>query len=230
MSAYETWRKGLPSERDFWADVIRTGGRWPEDWKARLDPGAELQPHLQALLRSSPAWGTPMEKAYLLDVGAGPATILGKVWRGGPALDITAIDVLADAYNELLAEAGVAPPVRTEPGRAETLLSRFLPGMFDLVYARNALDHAYDPHGAIRAMLQLAAKGAPVRLEHVSRVATKEGRAGLHQWDFYEEGGDFWIDRLNLSAELRKEGVDVEAKTEGGKDSGWCMVTMRRRA
>ncbi len=48
----------------------------------------------------------------------------------------------APAYGAIVALFGLAPPVATEFGLMERPVGQFSEGSFDLVHARNALDHA----------------------------------------------------------------------------------------
>ena len=69
-------RAGLNFETDFWDDYFRTrGGRWPEDYRRRLDPSTPLDPmHRPFIDRLKPT------DVRILDVGAGPLT--GRPWQG----------------------------------------------------------------------------------------------------------------------------------------------------
>lgn len=103
--AREKWNDGLHGELQFWQDWFATkGSHWPDDYAARLDPDTQLWPDLCDLL--------PEGNARILDVGAGPMTILGKKCPGRE-VSITAVDALTPAYDVLIREAGVNPPVRT---------------------------------------------------------------------------------------------------------------------
>jgi SAM-dependent methyltransferase len=115
-----------------------------DSFAPRLDPGLELQSHVAAFLPDVPC-------PRILDVGAGPLTILGKR-LAEKDLSIVAVDPLADEYDKLLDRYAIVPPVRTIVQPAETLSKRFSPDSSDLVYARNCFEHSYDP---IRAMQQM---------------------------------------------------------------------------
>ena len=119
----------------------------------------------------------------MLDVGAGPLTFLGRTHERW-TLDITAVDALGTQYSQLLDEAGITPPVRTRACESEKL-TRLLPrNSFDLVAARNTLDHSYDPVLAITEMLACAKPGAPLLLIHHPNEAEREKYHGMHQWNF----------------------------------------------
>jgi hypothetical protein len=115
------WRgKGVDHEVDFWTRWFGTKGlHWPDDYRRRLDPEAELdEPLIVDRL------GDLGEEVAILDVGAGPLTALGKTYPG-KTLRITPVDPLAPEYDKLLDEFGVDPPVRTIFCPGEGLLDRF---------------------------------------------------------------------------------------------------------
>jgi tetratricopeptide (TPR) repeat protein len=118
-SAFETWREQVPDEVAFWESWARTRGReWPEDFLRRFDPKAPIDGRLGEVLAA-----LGQDRVRLLDVGAGPVTVLGKTVPG-KVVEITAVDPLADAYAGLLERAGpraARPDVRLRrraPGRA----------------------------------------------------------------------------------------------------------------
>jgi ubiquinone/menaquinone biosynthesis C-methylase UbiE len=137
----------------FWAAWLRTSGiHWPEDYARRLNPDAEIDPALGALLEQVGNGAT------ILDVGAGPVTVLGKKWKQYE-FSIHAVDPLAELYNRLVATSGVTPVVRTEFALAEDLSAFFDPASFDIVHCRNALDHSFDPLRGILEMLRVVKVG-----------------------------------------------------------------------
>lgn len=163
------WSRGIPHELAFWDDLIRSrGSRWPEDWRARIDPLSPLDPFVagQARALAQPA-------IRILDVGAGPLTCLG--YRlPGVALEIVPTDPLAAAYAVLFARHGVTPPLPTRFAFAEDLLLSLPAEGFDLVHCRNALDHSYDPLRGIEQMLATTRIGGRVLLRHASDEAERE--------------------------------------------------------
>ena len=74
----DVWQRGLDGELDHWRRYLTTqGDEWPDEYRTRLDPQAPLADELTALIDVPD--GAPVR---ILDVGAGPLTILGKVWAG----------------------------------------------------------------------------------------------------------------------------------------------------
>ena len=63
----------------------------------------------------------------------------------------------------------------------EQLPSEIPPDSFDLVAARNTLDHSYDPVRPISQMVSCAKNGAPILLVHHSNTAEKR-TSRVYQW------------------------------------------------
>lgn len=182
---HERWESRLPTEVNFWRRYFDTKGLdWPHEFRERLDPNIPVRPEVQEFVAAA---GTK-----ILDVGAGPLTVMGKVCKG-QRLNITAVDPLAPAYDELLRAHNLVPPVRTIKGDAEKLTDLFPLNSFDLAFAQNCLDHSYDPALAIEQMLAVTRSGGIVLLRHAVNEGTNELYRGLHQWNFREVGGDFII-------------------------------------
>jgi SAM-dependent methyltransferase len=122
--AVERWREGLEEEGEFWFRWLRDREPWPEQFPLRTDPDAELQSWIRRYLDSPPD-----AHLRILDVGAGPMTVLGKRW-GARRLDFTAVDPLAEKYAQLLEQNGITPLVRTSFGEAEHVADIFPPASF----------------------------------------------------------------------------------------------------
>lgn len=220
----ETPREGgLREEVFFWEQWLETRGLdWPHDFVRRCDPNAPLAENLTALI-DCPAGST----VKILDVGAGPMTHLGKVWAGRK-VDLVAVDPLAPEYDRLLKRHRVTPLVRTMPGDAEKLLDRFARDHFDLVYARNCIDHSYDPAEACRQMVAVTRPGSYVYLDHHVDEADRQNFGGLHQWNFRAEDGQFIIagrdGNENVTTALA-DSAEVECRIEDSR----LIVTMRKK-
>ena len=214
------WASGLDNEVAFWTAWFHSRGlQYPEDYARRLDPHSELDDALAALL--------PPDNARVLDVGAGPLTVLGKR-RAGKPIDIVAVDALAEAYDAIMAEVGVVPPVRTLKCDAEKLSAMFADGGFDLAHSQNALDHSYDPMRAIAEMLRAVKRGGYAYLRHNRNEAENEGYRGLHQWNFDLREGRFviWNRSRIIDAQRKFESLaDVTVEDLGSQ----LVVRMRRR-
>jgi SAM-dependent methyltransferase len=199
------WSRGLNSELEFWQSFFATKGLGYEGFERRRDPNAVMQESaVVEKLDRLPRRDAPLR---VLDVGAGPVTSLGRIFKG-QRLDIIAVDCLADHYNRLLAELKIEPDVRTLQCEAERLLDVVKPNSCDLVFSRNAIDHGYDPLLSIFNMVEVVKENCCVVLKHGVNEAEESGYEGLHQWNFLMEEG-----RLILW----KQGArwDVGAELEG---------------
>ncbi|MEW6126846.1 MAG: glycosyltransferase [Acidobacteriota bacterium] len=208
------WKNNQLREVDFWRQYVNTGGlQWQSDFKFRTDPQAVLQEAVIIdYLRE-----TDHESIAILDVGAGPLTTLGKIYPG-KILHITAVDPLAQVYRQILKDAGIAPPVETVAGEAETILAQFDAKSFDIAFARNALDSSYDPILAIQNMFAVVKENGCVLLKHKINQAEQFDYRGSQQWNFSIKQGRFVIwDRTAEYdiAELLGDRADLDAYEEG---------------
>ncbi len=226
-AAADLWAERLDDETAFWYGWLRDrGGQWPEDYAQRMDPEFELQPEIRAYLDP-----TPGRRLRILDVGSGPLTILGKRW-GDRTLEITATDPLAEQYAMLFERVGTTPPVMPVHSVAEQLTDTFDESSFDLVYARNCLDHGYDPLQAILEMIKVTKPGCVVLLQHAINEGEHEGYGGLHQWNFCVREGRFTIwqpDRtIDAHSALEREAeVELYVSDDGSR---YLRVALRRNA
>jgi SAM-dependent methyltransferase len=158
--AREIWDSHLESEMSFWKNQIRRqdSKAWREESGTRLDPEAPLQDVIAKHIDRT------VSVNRILDVGSGPLTSINKKC-GFCEISITAVDPLADFYNEILARREITPPVRTELGWGERLAEQFGENRFDITYSRNAIDHSYDPIKCIDEMIKVTKKNHYVIVE-----------------------------------------------------------------
>ncbi|MFO0918095.1 MAG: class I SAM-dependent methyltransferase [Planctomycetaceae bacterium] len=227
-SAKARWKSGIESEIQFWDDYFRTGGlQWADSYGLRLDPDLSLQPRPAALL-------PPLQKdVHVLDVGAGPLTHLGKKCEG-KVVSITAIDPLAHEYDRILDKYQIQPLVRTKCLAAEEIAKEFPSDTFDLVFARNCIDHAYHPETAIRNMIDVVKVGSFVLLEHRPNEAENENWKGLHQWNFsLSEKGDFLIrskrKEINMTAKYAAICTITSEILSEDADGEWLITRIQKR-
>lgn len=219
----QSWQAHLTDELSFWERYIGTRGHaWPDEFAQRVDPEAPLA-EMEIVSRV----GRGRRRLRILDVGAGPLTILGKRLPG-VAVEIMAVDPLAKDYNGILDRHGIVPPVRTEWCEGEALVRRFGHNGFDFAYARNALDHAHDPCDVIRQMVTLTRPGGWVILRHRPNEADSAGHRGLHQWNFQLRDGHFWIAGGTTSHDMTAE-LDHVAATDCRMDGPWLVCAIRKR-
>lgn len=185
---YEHWKRGWDNELNYWRYILSDMGKKEgveADTRARLDPNAPLQENFRNLATDI----GKTSKLRILDVGAGVLTHIGKVWDNCD-VQITAIDPLAAAYDELLSDVGIEPIVRTIEGQAENLPQQFPRQRFDIVVANNALDHSADAPACIKGMWQVVVKGGVMVLSHAINEAETHRYQGMHCWNFYVDEGD----------------------------------------
>lgn len=192
-----SWKIGCFAETSYWDKWMRTkGGGWPDSFKRRTDPESKLQKPIRELIDLPEG-----SEIKILDVGAGPVTNLGYCWEGYD-LKISAVDPLANEYDKLLKKHKINPPVRTIYCDAENLRSVFDEDSFDFVYAKNCIDHSYGPFESIEQMLSVIKPGCCIYLQHALNEAVNEKYKGLHQWNFFEEDGHFFIGNLHMKTDV----------------------------
>lgn len=219
----EQWLDGAFSEIEFWDVWIRVG---------RLLRSRELQKRLSFSELDSQAAALlpdcPVEHIRILDVGSGPFTGLGVMYKGH-RLDMVAIDPLAGAYRNLFKKHGIKPPLAPKLGFVEDL-AIFVPvNSFDLVVCENALDHSMDPMRGILQMLEVTKPHGHVLLRHFRNEARAQDYEGLHQWNLdVGEDGDFRI--WNESASLSVGDVVGDAATVSilDSDNERIVVSLRK--
>ena len=227
LSTKFKWEAGIKSEVQYWDAYFRTKGlKWADTYKLRFDPDLPLQPRPAALL-------PPQSEIHILDVGAGPLTCLGKKHEG-KNVQITAVDPLADEYDKILEKHQIQPLVRTQKLTAEHLTNRFSPNSFSLVFARNCIDHSFNPEEAILKMIDVAKKNGYVLLEHRPNEAENENYLGLHQWNFsMSADGDFLISSKSETVNMTRKYAELCTMTseivyEFG-DIDWLIVRIQKK-
>jgi SAM-dependent methyltransferase len=227
QSAYSKWKAEIESELGFWDSYFRTKGlQWADTYGVRFDPDLPLQSRPTALIPRS------LTEVHILDVGAGPLTYLGKKCAG-KQLCITAVDPLADEYDRILDKYQVQPLIRTKRLVAEDLTKEFPSNTFDLVFARNCIDHAYNPERAILQMIEVVKKGSYVLLEHRANEADNENYQGLHQWNFsISTNGDFWISskskELNMTTKYAAICTITCEMIDEGLADAWLITRIQK--
>ncbi len=217
-------RLGLWMELVFWRRWLsREGGEMSELFRRELDPSAPIDAALHRYLE-----GPSDQPARILDVGAGPMTILGKT-HPTRRLEIVATDVLAAQYARYLRRYGITPPVPTIPADAERLSEALPAGTFDLVHANNCLDHTAEPGRALAEMVGMARPGGWVYLRHRRDEAEREHYSGLHQWNVCERDGELVIWRPGEEISAR-DGIGQGHSIACWSDGEHVIAEIRRRA
>ncbi len=174
---FSTWVDGLESEISWWNDYMRTEGlEFFYSFRKTVSPNKrfELEDDI------------PEEKYgqsfSFLDVGSGPFSRCGNITER-VVLDFTAIDPLADAYNELKGKYELNNGVVPKTGFVELLEFEFEANSFDMVHMSNSLDHSFSAIDGLYQLLNVCKVGGCVVLRHHENEAENEGYIGLHQWN-----------------------------------------------
>lgn len=223
LSPEVAWQSAIDGEVSFWRIYFETeGARYPGSYETRLNPQLALQPEIADLL-DAPEGAT----VSLLDVGAGPLTFLGRTdprWT----IELTAVDALGNQYQALIDEFGITPPVRTQACESEKLSTLLPADTYDLVAARNTLDHSYDPVLAITEMLRCAKPGAPLLLIHHRNTAEDEDYHGMHQWNFEAVDGTLVVWRPGARTDVGAELAGRATVERSWLDGAWEHVVIRK--
>ena len=206
-----SWMSGIDSEVLFWEKFFFTKGCiWPEDYMERIS-GEHFFTYPQLLPNS--------DIIHVLDVGAGPISLLGNKppKEIETTINLTACDPLAAIYSALLRKYKIIPYVSTEFAFSERLCDRYASNFFDIVHIQNALDHSIMPLLGIENMLSVCKIGGKIILSHTENEAEFEQYIGLHQWNITMINNKlvFWNKKnsINVSDILNSKSVIEVRKT-----------------
>lgn len=172
------WKGDLGSEVSFWDKWFKTKGlRWPDDYSRKIDPETSLQEIFEK-------YSDKFSKNKILDVGAGPLTIIGKK-SSKIDFEIYPVDPLGESYSNLLRKYKIKAPVKTISLEGEKLSQMFKPDTFNISYSSNAIDHSYDPLKIIKDMIKVTKPGGAIILHHRFNVGSHADWKGMHNWDFF---------------------------------------------
>jgi SAM-dependent methyltransferase len=166
------WSIGARVEISFWSDFLKNPRSY---FEFAMDCGSEVQDEISFLLDTTKDW-----PYYILDVGSGPLTRVGKRFKGRP-LVVYPTDPLASSYRDLMKANKVNPPVMPLPIAAERLSENFPKNYFDLVFAQNSIDHCENPEKALLEMLYVLKRGRYILMKHRVAEGVRQGYVGLHQ-------------------------------------------------
>lgn len=177
-------QRGDEDERNHWSRLFSSKESLfsDPDFKNRANPDRTLQKELEALLPG----GDPGPR--VLDVGCGPLSTVGIVFRGG-RVRLDGADPLAEDYIRLLQRIGVEQNCTLTACFGQDLEKTYGRDVFDLVTSVNALDHSESPVEVFRNMLAVCKVGGHVYLYHAQDEGLFERYRGMHQWNFRKENG-----------------------------------------
>jgi SAM-dependent methyltransferase len=183
------WKKQVDTEISHWNHVFYkyttdTNSYLHQYVKKRLDMELPLHKNVQLLVDS-----IDKQEISILDVGSGPIPFLGR--KSTKKIKLTAVDYLAENYYQLYNQYNIYPPTMPIPLDASKLSLHFENIFFDIVYARNSIDHTFNPIRSIQEMVSVSNKY--VILEHKINEGIVENYQGLHNWNFFVKDSKFYI-------------------------------------
>ena len=185
----QDWEKLVDTEISHWNHVFYkyttdTNSYLHQYVKKRLDMELPLHKNVQLLVDS-----IDKSEISILDVGSGPIPFLGR--KSTKNIKLTAVDYLAENYYKLYEKYNIYPPTIPIPLDASELSLHSENNLFDIVYARNSIDHTFDPIKCIQEMVKVSNKY--IILEHKLNEGIVENYQGLHQWNFFIKDSKFYI-------------------------------------
>ncbi|MCD4821008.1 MAG: glycosyltransferase, partial [Methanococcoides sp.] len=170
------------------------------------------------------------ENIKLLEVGSGPTSNLA--WGVDNGLfEITAIDPLANFYNNLIDKHNYSFPIRSIEGAGEDILDLFNENTFHMVYSQNALDHAVSPKECLINMYSVLKNGGMLYLCGNVKEGTNEGWKGLHQHDLIPIDNQlFHFDKEGKPTDLTGNlGLELISCNKSGDSPGdWYNIAFRK--
>ena len=180
------------------------------EWK--LDPNLELDVRMLDLLPDK-------TDVRILDVGAGVLTTVGKKYQD-KKIHLTPIDPLAKDYSRILKKRGLQTDWPTQSDSIERLEDR----SFDIVFARNSIDHSEDPLQMMSEMIRVCR--GHVLMEHLINVGQRENYRGLHQWNYsLSPKGELWLWNKRKKNNLSDTFPDIE--NEVIEENGLLWIVTR---
>lgn len=126
----------------------------------------------------------------LLDAGCGPFPKSG-ICHNGVQIERTLVDALGETYHQMLLDFNIdTSNQRILSCELENLENHIPISHYDIVFAKNCIDHTYNPINAIKSLMRVTMPGGFVYLEHYVNEGEYTGYFGLHQWNISLEGKD----------------------------------------
>jgi SAM-dependent methyltransferase len=208
LDAYEkflkVWLGGVASEVGHWRRTMETVGPGWDNFEEYFD-----SPEIDCI-----------------NIGSGPFAPSGSE-SGRTGVRMTAVDPLAYSYKFLKKKHNITAGIIPEYCMVERLTEKYGVNTFDVVYMRNALDHAFSPMFGIMQMIAICKIGGKVVLQHSENEALRENYHGFHQWNLCVENGDFIVwrrdDKYNIS-KMFNEYVNVIVEDKPKSRVGVIML------
>ncbi len=167
-------------ERDWWIFILEPKNR--AEWMQNaINPETRIKhqpPMINKFIQELGLERLPK----VLDVGSGPLSPLA--WCVDQKLiEVTAVDPLAEIYAEILESYSINYPIKPIYGTGEVLSEMFEKGQFDIVYTRNAIDHADSPPQCVINMIDVLKNGGFLYMEGFQNEGQRNHYQGLHRWN-----------------------------------------------
>jgi hypothetical protein len=222
----QDWKNLVDVELSHWNHVFYkyttdTNSYLHQYVKKRLDIELPLHKNVQSLVDL-----IDKIEITILDVGSGPVPFLGR--KSTKNIKLTAVDYLAKNYYELYNQYNVYPPTIPLPIDASELSLTFKNNSFDIVYARNSIDHTFNPIKCIQEMVNVSNKY--VILEHKINEGMIENYQGLHNWNFFIKDSEFYIgnkygEEVCVNEHLPNSTINCQLTTEEEEQiDDWLVV------
>lgn len=230
LSGYHRWAPHglrLQHEIAYWESALAEGRRDPWMDEA-INPLTRRSQFPELLIPCVLEMRKPNGSVRVLDVGCGPLSPLA--WGAEQGLfELTAIDPLARDYVDLLERYGIEYPVKPVKLRGEKLLKHFPASSFDIVYSRNALDHAANVSRCIDQIHGVLKSGGFFFLEGLVCEGTHNRWRGLHDHDLVIMGGQLMhFDRVGRPTRLAASFTCVYQDQKSAEPGGWFRILFRK--
>lgn len=165
---------------------------------------------------------------HVLDVGSGPFSYLA--WGTQEQLfTLVAVDPLAEEYKALLDKYKISYPIKPIKATAEDLLHFFSKDSFDIVYSRNALDHAQNVRKSIESIYLVLKQDGIFFLEGFVKEGTHTGWSGLHQHDLVPINGElFRYDKKGCSINVTSAFKCIYQEQTGLYPGDWYKIIFKK--
>lgn len=148
----------------------------------------------------------------VLDLGSGPISCLQWAADHGK-ITLMAVDPLAGEYAKILDEHGIRiePPI---PCAGEDLAELFRPCIFDLVFARNSLDHCESPRRCAESAAQVLRPGGLLVIESKIDEGTRADWRSPHAWNLRLAQGLLICESRDGAAANLLQGLPLQYRPE----------------
>ena len=142
------------------------------------------------------------EGDVIMDVGCGPMLKYQNIING-VNVKMIPVDPLAHLYNHILEKYNIKITNSINFALGEHLSMFFEKESANYILFDNSLDHTINPVRCLLEAYKLLKKGGVISLYHCAVESMFNWHNDLHQWDFYEYEGDFYIANVNAKINIK---------------------------